>query len=130
MLSPQSTTLPTSLPTHGTPIAQVIAFTKEHKDQKRFIGAECHQSSFGNFVRLTRETYTYRMTKKDKKNYWKQVSDSLENPMPYIFEVFDNIKMAKKNGIAVYREDFHYINSWSRFDPNVDIVYGNRVLFV
>ena len=117
------TRLDTTLP-RGVPVAKVVSYTKKYINTKRLIGAECHQSSFHG---LSRDFYTYHLSKSEKKNYWKKVSDIIENPVHYTLKEFQNFLDAKKRGVPVYQEDFEYTTCWNLFDPATDIVIGEKI---
>ena len=111
-------------PTCGVPVAKVVSYTKEYIDPKRLIGAECHQTKFNG---LSRDFYTYHLTKNEKKKYWKQVSNILDTSKYYHYEEFKNIKDKKKRSIPIYYNYLSYVNAWERFNPFIDIVVGVKV---
>ena len=112
-------------PSRAVPVAKVISYTKKYTDPKRLIGAECHQTRFNG---LSKDFYTYHLSKGEKKRYWKQVSDTLETSKNYeLIEEFKSLEDGRKRGFPVYCEDLHYVHVWERFNPFMDIVVGSKV---
>jgi len=115
---------PPVVPTRGVPVARVVSYTKKYINGQRLIGAECHQLYFNG---LSKDFYTYHLTKGEKKKYWKKVSDMLDSSRDYPLQGFKSFKEAKKARIPLYPHNFNYVQTRSIFDPCIDIVVGVKV---
>tara|TARA_A100001015_G_scaffold221477_1_gene249252 strand:- start:476 stop:841 length:366 start_codon:yes stop_codon:yes gene_type:complete len=118
----------TTIPTPGVPVAKVVSYTTTFTYQKRLVGAECPQSQFNYLSSFSKDYYTYDLSKREKKNYWKQISHMLENSNVYSAETLESAKDKKKRLIPVYYNHMQqYVNTWDRFNPVIDVVVGAKV---
>ncbi len=113
-----------TVPARGIPVAKVISYTKKYENSCRLIGAECHQSRFNG---LSKDFYTYHLTKREKKQYWKNISYALENHIEYSIRKFENLTDAKKRGILFYDPEWPYVRDWIHFNLQLDVVVGVKV---